>query len=97
MDLLTVPEVAKMLKVTKRTITIWLKKGKLPGYKLGEGRGADWRVNRRDLDFFLRKHANKAQQQIEEERWNLFLHVLDNAPVDNEPLTAEGQRISQRS
>ena len=81
--------VLKLLKVTKRTITIWLKKGKLPGYKLGSGRGAGWRVNKSDLYYFMRKHANIAQLRVEQERWKSFLAILDNADIDNEPLTAE--------
>jgi excisionase family DNA binding protein len=51
-DLLTVPEVAELLKLKEGTIRTWLRDGKLPGFILGS-RQAGWRVRRSDIDRFI--------------------------------------------
>lgn len=51
-DLLTVPEVAELLKLKEGTIRTWLREGKLPGFLLGS-RQAGWRVRRSDMDQFI--------------------------------------------
>ena len=54
-ELLTLDEVAKELKLERRTILAWVQRDKLPGIKIG----GVWRVARVDLDGFLsrgRKH-----------------------------------------
>lgn len=48
-EILTPVEVARRLKVKKRTVLEWLRKGKLKGLKLGRL----WRVRMRDLETFL--------------------------------------------
>jgi excisionase family DNA binding protein len=53
MDLLTPDEVAELLKVKRTTIMNWLRDGKLPGIKLGDGKAAEWRVERSDLEAYL--------------------------------------------
>lgn len=57
---LTTEEVAQMLRVTRRTVTTWLQQGKLAGIKLGEGRGAEWRIRQQDLDAFIVAHLRGA-------------------------------------
>ncbi len=52
--LLTPPQVAQHLQVTERTVTPWLRRGHLRGFKIGK----EWRVSTRDLDDFLEQSAN---------------------------------------
>ena len=51
-DLLTVPEVAAMLRLNEQTVRKWLREGRLPGIYLGT-RTAGWRVQRADVARFL--------------------------------------------
>jgi excisionase family DNA binding protein len=52
--LLTPPQVAAHLQVNERTVTQWLRKGHLRGFKIGK----EWRVSESDLSAFLDKSAN---------------------------------------
>ncbi len=52
--LLTPPQVAQHLQVNERTVTQWLRRGHLRGFKIGK----EWRVSARDLDTFLEQSAN---------------------------------------
>ncbi len=47
--LLTPPQVAEHLQVNERTVTQWLRRGHLRGFKIGK----EWRVSARDLENFL--------------------------------------------
>lgn len=94
MEMIDTFEAAKILGVTQRTVSIWLKKNKIPGYKLGVGKRAIWRIKREELIQFLDSHANKAQKKRDEERMRHFKQVLENAPIDDEPFTEEDERAS---
>ena len=52
--LLTPTDVANHLQVNERTVTLWLRRGYLRGFKLGK----EWRVSARDLENFLEQSAN---------------------------------------
>ncbi len=52
--LLTPPQVAERLQVNERTVTLWLRRGLLRGFKIGK----EWRVSSRDLEAFLEQSAN---------------------------------------
>ncbi len=52
--LLTPPQVAQRLQVNERTVTQWLRRGHLRGFKIGK----EWRVSSRDLESFLEQSAN---------------------------------------
>ena len=52
--LLTPVDVANRLQVNERTVTQWLRKGNLRGFKIGK----EWRVSARDLENFLEQSAN---------------------------------------
>ncbi len=54
--LLTPTDVANHLQVNERTVTIWLRKGHLRGFKIGR----DWRISPDDLQVFLEASANMA-------------------------------------
>ncbi len=51
---LTVNEVAELLKVDIETVYRWLRSGQLPGAKIGE----TWRVRKSDIDAFFEKKTN---------------------------------------
>ena len=53
--LLTPTDVAERLQVNDRTVTLWLRKGHLRGFKLGK----EWRISPDDLQAFLEVSANK--------------------------------------
>ncbi len=53
-QLWTPPQVAERLQVNERTVTQWLRKGHLRGFKIGK----EWRVAQRDLQAFLEDSAN---------------------------------------
>ena len=53
-NLMTPPQVARRLQVNERTVTQWLRKGNLRGFKVGK----EWRVSPRDLEVFLEQSAN---------------------------------------
>ncbi len=52
--LLTPVDIANRLQVNDRTVTHWLRKGHLRGFKVGK----EWRVSSRDLEAFLEQSAN---------------------------------------
>ena len=52
--LLTPPQVAKHLQINERTVTQWLRRGHLRGFKIGK----EWRISSRDLEAFLEQSAN---------------------------------------
>lgn len=51
--LLTIKEVAKYLKVSKRSILRYIDKGRLKASKIGQ-----WRIKRVDLEEFLERNSN---------------------------------------
>jgi excisionase family DNA binding protein len=51
-ELLTVPEVATLLKLNEQTVRRWLRSGRLVGVSLGS-RQAGWRVRRSEVDKLL--------------------------------------------
>ncbi len=52
--LLTPVDVANRLQVDERTVTQWLRKGRLRGFKVGK----EWRISPDDLQAFLEASAN---------------------------------------
>lgn len=53
---LTVPEIAAELRVPETNVRAWLREGKLKGVLLS--RKAGWRVEREDLERFLRERGS---------------------------------------
>lgn len=72
MDLITPKEASEILKVKSRTISKWLKEGKLPGFKLGKGKRGEWRISRQALSMFLEERANASQRRLEDEMFTLL-------------------------
>ncbi len=52
--LLTPAQIAEAFQLNESTITRWLRKGRLRGFKVGK----EWRVSTADLDAFLEEQAN---------------------------------------
>ncbi len=50
----TPPQVAERLQINERTVTQWLRKRHLRGFKIGK----EWRIAQRDLQAFLEESAN---------------------------------------
>jgi len=53
--MLTVHEVADLLKMRESTVRAWIRDGELRAIKMGR----DWRVAVKDLETFLEDHANR--------------------------------------
>ena len=53
--MLTLHEVAELLKVKESTVRAWIKDQQLRAFKFGR----DWRVAVKDLEAFLEAHANR--------------------------------------
>ncbi len=57
--LLTPVDIADRLQVNERTVTQWLRKAHLRGFKVGK----EWRVSVEDLEAFLEAGANKPSSE----------------------------------
>ncbi len=53
--MLTIHEVATLLKMRESTVRAWINDGQLRAVKFGR----DWRVAQRDLEAYLNAHANR--------------------------------------
>ena len=53
---MTISEVAEYLKVHNSTIYRLLKRGQLPGFKIG----SDWRFDQREIDLWIENGGRKA-------------------------------------
>ena len=59
-DLLTAPQVAKILGVTSASINKWCKEGLFPhAYRLNPTRKSPWRIPRRDIELFKQKRREQ--------------------------------------
>ena len=58
----TVDEVADRLRVSKPTVTSWLRTGRLKGYRVG-GKKAGWRIEEEDLERFIASLKGQAQPE----------------------------------
>ncbi len=59
-NILTLEEVAKYLKVSERTVTDWVTKGKIPGGKIGNS----WRFKQGDIDSWLNEKLRADNNKI---------------------------------
>jgi len=53
-EILTVEELAKYLKISERTVYELLRKGEIPGFKVG----ATWRFKKNIIDRWIEERAN---------------------------------------
>jgi len=52
-ELLTPAEAAQILRVTAATVVRWLNEKQIKGFKLGEGKKAEWRIHKQDLEAYI--------------------------------------------
>jgi len=55
--LLTIKEVAKILRVSERSVNRYIESGRLRASKIGQ-----WRIKESDLERFLDRNSNKAKK-----------------------------------
>lgn len=60
-EILTLPEVAQLLKVAEKTVYTMAQKGELPAFKVG----GQWRFRRADLDSWIDAKTRRADGQVE--------------------------------
>jgi len=53
----TTHEIAEMLNISPRYVTLLIKRGELRGYKVGK----EWRIEEEELEEFLRKRFMKGK------------------------------------
>lgn len=53
-EILTIPEVARLLKVAEKTVYTMAQKAQLPAFKVG----GQWRFKRVDLDAWIERQKN---------------------------------------
>lgn len=57
--LLTIEEVAKILRVSTRTVNRYIESGRLKASKIGQ-----WRIKESDLEAFLSKNTNVKRKKL---------------------------------
>jgi len=57
-EILTLPEVAQLLKVAEKTVYSMAQKGQLPAFKVG----GQWRFKRVDLDAWIEQQKAAARE-----------------------------------
>jgi excisionase family DNA binding protein len=60
-EILTLPEVAQLLKVAEKTVYTMAQKGELPAFKVG----GQWRFRRTDLDAWIDAKTRRAPGEEE--------------------------------
>lgn len=60
--MLTVHEIADLLKMRESTVRAWIRDGDLRAIKMGR----DWRVAVKDLEAFMEGHANRPADDTED-------------------------------
>ena len=60
-EILTLPEVAELLKVAEKTVYTMAQKGELPAFKVG----GQWRFRRADLDAWIDMKTRRASGEEE--------------------------------
>lgn len=60
-EILTLPEVARLLKVAEKTVYTMAQKGELPAFKVG----GQWRFRRADLDAWIDAKTRRAAGEEE--------------------------------
>ncbi len=62
-EILTLPEVAQLLKVAEKTVYSMAQKGQLPAFKVG----GQWRFKRADLDQWIEQQKAASRDDRERE------------------------------
>ncbi len=54
---MTLPEIAREIRIRQATVAGWIRSGALPAYDVSTGRRPRYRIRRADLDAFLERRA----------------------------------------
>lgn len=57
-DILTIPEVAELLRIAEKTVYTLAQKGKLPAFKVG----GQWRFSRSSIESWIEERTRSGQQ-----------------------------------
>ena len=76
-ELLTLPQVAKILGLAERTIYKWSQQGKIPAFKIGKS----WRYRAVELDLWLETQRSDKADKGEQQR---FLEPRMSAYINNQ-------------
>lgn len=60
-EILTLPQVAQLLKVSEKTIYTMAQRGDLPTFKVG----GQWRFNREDLDNWIEGQKSSHREEVD--------------------------------
>ncbi len=60
---MSLEQVAKLLGISERTVVRLIEEGKLVGFKVGRS----WRFDQADIDDYVRRQKELAQQQVRSE------------------------------
>jgi len=81
--LITTEQASQILNVSPRTVSIWLKEEILPGFKIGAGKQAEWRIDEETLYKFILSRANKTQKALNEEQDSTTTQI-DSEPINGD-------------
>ena len=59
-SILTVPEVAKRLRVTQKTVRTWISERRLTAIRIGR----EWRLREEDIQEFIQRHLSTSTPEI---------------------------------
>jgi excisionase family DNA binding protein len=59
-EILTVPEIAEYLKVSRSTVWRWCSEGKLPAFKMGK----IWRVHRAEIEKIVGQNLGTPEKNL---------------------------------
>lgn len=65
MDYLRVDDVARRLGVTPYTVRLWLREGRLAGYRISDRAG--WRITEEAVAAFMQERSNRPQSEEEDD------------------------------
>ena len=77
-DYLTPDEIARLLKVTRRTVYDWLETGRMHGLKAGRG----WRVSQADISMFMKQRFVDDRTEDYEAAVSALLNVSEHESED---------------
>jgi excisionase family DNA binding protein len=62
LETLTAADVAVLLKIEERTARRWMRDGKIPSFRIGEGKGGEVRTRRTDFEVWLAAQPRTSEQ-----------------------------------
>lgn len=62
LETLTAADVALLLKIEERTARRWMRDGKIPSFRIGEGKGGEVRTRRAEFEVWLASQPRTSEQ-----------------------------------